>query len=145
MTDYSDPFSTTNLLNHLDSGKYGSATKEIMELLRRREQLMNSIYSVNPELSLACPDLQNRVASKTTELATLDVIDIDDDQDERGSELKRPVPAELQSHNAEPVVIIDSDDDNDVKCENSRPPHLEVNLKKPLGSLSMKDFLVLNF
>lgn len=106
---------------------------------------MNSIYSVNPELSLACPDLQNRVASKTTELATLDVIDIDDDQDESGSELKRSVPAELQSHTAEPVVIIDSDDDNDVKSENSRPPHLEVNLKKPLGSLSMKDFLVLNF
>ncbi|KAI3446149.1 hypothetical protein Pfo_002814 [Paulownia fortunei] len=145
VVDHSDPFSTENLLKELDSGKYGSVTKEIQELLERRRHLLDSFYAMNPELPSACLDVQNRVAPKMTEPATPDVIDLDDDQDGSSVAVKRFVPAAQISHYAGPVVIIDSDDDNDARSENFRPPYLEVNLKKPSGNLLMKDFVEWNF
>ncbi|KAK6159502.1 hypothetical protein DH2020_006816 [Rehmannia glutinosa] len=145
VVDYSDPFSVNDMLKELDSGKYGSVTKEIQELVERRRQLLDSLYAVNPELSSACLDLQNIVPSKATELATPDVIDLDDDQDGGSVAVTRFVPAMPQSCYAGPVVIIDSDDENDARSENFRSPYLEVNSKKPAGNLLMKDFAGWNF
>lgn len=155
VVDHSDPFSTNDLLKELDSGKFGSVTKEIEELLKRRRQLLDSFYAMNPELPSVCLDVQNKVVSKSTELATLDVIDLDDDQDGNNAAVKRFVPEAQLSHHAGPVVIIDSDDDNDARSKNYRSPYLEVDLKKPFGdllmkdkpsgNLLMKDFVVMNF
>ncbi|KAK6145001.1 hypothetical protein DH2020_021821 [Rehmannia glutinosa] len=145
VVDHSDPFAVNDMLKELDSGKYGSVTKEILELLERRRQLLDSFYAVNPELSSACLDLQNIVTSKTTELATPDVINLDDDQDWGSVAVKMFVPAVQQSHYAGPVVIIDSDDENDARSENFRSSYMEVNLKKPSGNLLMKDFAEWNF
>ncbi|KAL0334698.1 UNVERIFIED_CONTAM: protein CHROMATIN REMODELING 35 [Sesamum radiatum] len=144
VVDHSDPFSINNLLEELDSGKYGSVTKDIKELLMRRRQLVDSLYAVDPELPSACLDVQNKMAPKTTELAAPNVIDIDDDQDASSDAVQCFYPATLQLNNAGPVVIIDSDDD-DPMGQNWRPPYLEVNLKKPSGTLLMKDFVDWNF
>ncbi|KAL8060362.1 hypothetical protein ABFX02_02G020200 [Erythranthe guttata] len=143
VVDHSDPFATNNLLNELDSGKYGSATKEIYELLKRRAQLLNTLCPMNPELSLPCFDVQIGVASKMTEPTTPDVIDLDDDEDGNSFAVERFVPLEQQPHYIKPesVVIIDSDDENDTR----RPPHLEMELKEPPGNLQMKDFVEWDF
>ncbi|KAL3614039.1 hypothetical protein CASFOL_042113 [Castilleja foliolosa] len=151
--DYSDPFSVNDLLFELDSGKYGSVTKEIMELLERRRQLMDSFYAMNPELSSACLDLQNTVVPKATERTTTpDVIDLDDDEDGENLAVTRFVPKVEQSI-VKPVVIIDSDDENDDRNENPRYPYQEMNLppafqelnsNKPSGTLLMKDFMEMN-
>ncbi|KAH6786004.1 hypothetical protein C2S51_038459 [Perilla frutescens var. frutescens] len=126
-----DPCTITDLLNHLDSGKFGSVTQEIEELIKRRRQLLDSFYALNPELPSARPDVQDAVASKSMELAALDVIDLDDEKD---GALERFVPEAQLSHHAAPVVIIDSDDDND-----ARSGYMEVDLKLPSSNLLMKD------
>ncbi|XP_011088450.1 protein CHROMATIN REMODELING 35 isoform X1 [Sesamum indicum] len=144
VADHSDPFSLNNLLEELDSGKYGSVTKDIKELLMRRRQLLDSFYAVDPELPSACLDVQNKMAPKTTEPAASNVIDLDDDQDASSVAVQCFYPATQQLNNAGPVVIIDSDDE-DAMGQNWRPPYLEVNLKKPSGNLLMKDFVDWNF
>ncbi|KAL6517328.1 hypothetical protein OROMI_033029 [Orobanche minor] len=154
--DYSDPFSMKDTLIELDSGKYGTVTKEILELVERRRHLMDSFYAVNPELSsAACFDLQNAVVSKKTEQGTLDIIDLDDDQDGDSLAMTRFVPKAEQSFSAGPIVIIESDDENDDRSDNFRAPYQELTLpklssyqeldfKKPCGNLLMKDFVELN-
>ncbi|XP_057788248.1 protein CHROMATIN REMODELING 35-like isoform X2 [Salvia miltiorrhiza] len=127
----SDPFTTKDLLNQLDSGKFGSVTKEIEDLIKRRRRVLDSFYALNPELSSTiCLDVQDKVASKPMEVAP-DVIDLDDDKDD---ELERLVPESQLSHHAAPVVIIDSDDDNDATTG-----HLEVDLKPPSLDLVIRD------
>lgn len=145
-------FTTNDLLNQLDSGKFGSVTKEIEELIKRRTQLLKSLYAVNPKLPSACVEVKDAVESKSMELAAHNVIDLDDDKD---GALERFVPEAQLSHHAAPVVIIDSDDDDDdrrgvVEVDLKPPsitlPSLNLLLKdKPSGSLLMKDFVVMNF
>ncbi|KAG6413419.1 hypothetical protein SASPL_126128 [Salvia splendens] len=128
----SDPYTTKILLNQLDSGRFGSVTKEIEELIKRRRQVLDYFYAQNPELSLTtCPDVQESVVSKPMELVAPDVIDLDDDND---GEMERLIPESQLSHHAAPVVIIDSDDDNDATCG-----PLEVDLKPPSINLLIKD------
>ncbi|XP_074286198.1 protein CHROMATIN REMODELING 35-like isoform X1 [Silene latifolia] len=50
VTDYSDPFAFTNLLQCLDTGKYGSVTKEVHALIARQMQLSNALFLLYPEL-----------------------------------------------------------------------------------------------
>ncbi|GER50338.1 SNF2 domain-containing protein, partial [Striga asiatica] len=131
---------------------------------------MDCLYSNNAELWSSCPDLQSTVP-KSTEVVTCDVIDLDDDQDDERLALTRFVPTEEQSSLANPVVIIESDDENDGRSESFRSSYQELNLKptgntlmgdiaesklpklslyqelhleKPAGSLLMKDFVDFN-
>lgn len=136
----SEPFTTNDLLYQLDSGKFGSVTKEIEELIKRRRQLLDSFYALNPELPTACPDVQNSVALKSMEVAPPDIIDLDDDNN---GEMERIVPEAQLSHHAAPVVIIDSDDDNDAKSDilgvDLKPPFNLLIHDKPSGDLLIKD------
>ncbi|KAL9231665.1 hypothetical protein vseg_006862 [Gypsophila vaccaria] len=79
--DYSDPCAIPNLLQNLDSGKYGSVTREVQALIARRMQMVNSLI-------LAYPDLENDPDLKTTEAKPAAppkdevlIIDSDDDDD----------------------------------------------------------------
>ncbi|CAA0807648.1 SNF2 domain-containing protein / helicase domain-containing protein [Striga hermonthica] len=124
----------------LDTGKYGSVTKEILKLVERRRQLMDRIYSENSELWSSCPDLHPTVP-KTSEVVTCDVIDLDDDQDDDRLAITRFVPTEEQSSLANPVVLIESDDENDGRSENFRSSYQELNLKPTgIGNTLMGDF-----
>lgn len=136
----SEPFTTNDLLFQLDSGKFGVVTREIEDLIKRRRQLLDSFYAVNPELAAAaCSDTRTPVASKASEVAASVVIDLDDDN----------IEAQL-SHLAAPVVVIDSDDDDDVArsdilgVEVKLPPSNLLIKDKPSGYLLMKNFLVMN-
>ncbi|KAG8368202.1 hypothetical protein BUALT_Bualt15G0020700 [Buddleja alternifolia] len=140
--DHSDPFSINNLMAELDSGKYGSVTKDIRELLKRSRQLVDTYYAMDPKLPYACLDVQNKVEPLKTEAATPDVIDLDDDEDGSSVAYTRFVPAAQQSFSG--PIVIDLDDDNDAKGENHMAPYVELNLKKPSKNLLMKDFVEWN-
>lgn len=147
----SEPFTTNDLLFQLDSGKFGSVTREIEELIKRRRQLLDSFYAVNPELPAACSGTQTPVVSKHSEVGAPVVIDLDDDN----------IEAQL-SHLAAPVVVIDSDDDDDARGDilgvDLKPPPCNLQdflikdkpsedfliKDKPSGYLLMKNFLVMN-
>lgn len=139
VVDHSDPNSTNNLLKEMDSGKYGSVTKEIEELLKWRMQFLDSFFMINPELQSAFVDVQNKLELECTGIATPTVIDLDDDQDEESDGMKRLVPEAQLSHHAGLVVIIDSDDDNDAGIENHKSPYVELELKPPSVNLLIQD------
>ncbi|XP_075504526.1 protein CHROMATIN REMODELING 35 [Primulina tabacum] len=139
--DYTDPLCSNNLLTELDSGKFGSVTSDIKELLARRRKLLASDYGKDSSLPYMCFDVQAKVAPRATETAALDVIDLDDDQEDGSNAIVQRFTTSVQPpHLAGPVVIIDLDDDNDIRSENFTSPYVEVNLK-PSGKLLMKDFL----
>ncbi|XP_073046778.1 protein CHROMATIN REMODELING 35 [Primulina eburnea] len=139
--DYTDPLCSNNLLTELDSGKFGSVTSDIKELLARRRKLLASYYGNDSSLPYMCFDVQDKVAPRATETAAPDVINLDDDQEDGSNAIVQRFTTSVQPpHLAGPVVIIDLDDDNEVRSENFTSPYMEVNLK-PSGKLLMKDFL----
>ncbi|CAL5377130.1 unnamed protein product [Camellia sinensis] len=130
--DYSDPFAVPNLLESLDSGKYGSVTKEIKDLIDRRRQTLNTYFGLDPTLMDVEVNLA-RGASKenlpATPSAQKDVIDLVDD------DVANDVPVERL-----PIVVIDSDDE-ETGDQKSLYPYREIVLPKPAGEFLMKDFL----
>lgn len=142
LSDYSDPLWSNYWLKELDSGKFGSVTSDIKELLAQRRKLLDSHYGEDSSIPYRCSDVQNIVAPRKIETAEPDVIDLDDDQEDESNALVQKFATSVQPpHLAGPVVIIDLDDENDVRSENFASPYAEVNLK-PSGKLLMKDFLV---
>ncbi|KZV52623.1 hypothetical protein F511_07016 [Dorcoceras hygrometricum] len=143
--DYSDPLCSTNLFKELDSGKFGSVTSEIKEILARRRKLLNSYYGEDSSLPYRCSDVQNKVALMATETAAPNFVDLDDEQEDASNAIVQRFATSVQPpHLAGPVVIIDLDDDNDVRSDNFTSPYAEVNLK-PSAKLLMKDFVEQNF
>ncbi|KAK9667342.1 hypothetical protein RND81_14G249700 [Saponaria officinalis] len=79
--DYSDPFAIPNLLQNLDSGKYGSVTKEVQALIARRMQMVNSLIVLYPDLEKD-PDLKTTEAKPVAPaIDQVLIIDSDDDDD----------------------------------------------------------------
>ncbi|KAL2460103.1 SNF2 domain-containing protein/helicase domain-containing protein [Abeliophyllum distichum] len=144
VVDYSDPFSINNLLKELDSGQYGSVTKDIEDLLVQKKNLLDSYYAMDPILPFKCLVVQNNEASELSGATTSNVINLEDDPDGCNVVVKRFVPAAQLVPSPGPVVILDSDDE-DVKDEKPLCPFQEVELKKPPGHLLMKDFLEQNY
>ncbi|KAI7988806.1 Peptidyl-prolyl cis-trans isomerase FKBP62 [Camellia lanceoleosa] len=122
--DYSDPFAVPNLLESLDSGKYGSVTKEIKDLIDRRRQTLNTYFGLDPMLMDVEVNLA-RGASKenlpATPSAQKDIIDLVDD------DVANDVPIERL-----PIVVIDSDDE-ETGDQKSLYPYREIVLPKPPG------------
>ncbi|KAI8027833.1 Protein CHROMATIN REMODELING 35 [Camellia lanceoleosa] len=116
----------------LDSGKYGSVTKEIKDLIDRRRQTLNTYFGLDPTLMDVEVNLA-RGASKenlpATPSAQKDVIDLVDD------DVANDVPVERL-----PIVVIDSDDE-ETGDQKSLYPYREIVLPKPAGEFLMKDFL----
>lgn len=121
--DHSDPFSLDNVMEELYSGKYGSVTKDIQELIRRRRQFLDSFFAVNPALPSACLDVQNITTPKAPD----------------------PDTSASTQMIAGPVVVIDSDEEPDCKSENLRPLYMGAYSNKPAPKLLMKDFMVMIF
>ncbi|XP_073022336.1 protein CHROMATIN REMODELING 35-like isoform X2 [Primulina eburnea] len=145
LSDYSDPLWSNCWLEELESGKFGSVTNDIKELLARRKKLLDSHYGEDSSLPYRCSDVQSKMVPRTTETAEPDVIDLDDNQEDESNALVQKFATSVQPpHLAGPVVIIDLDDDNGVRSENSTSPYMEVNLN-PSGKLLIKDFVEQNF
>ncbi|ONH91042.1 hypothetical protein PRUPE_8G090000 [Prunus persica] len=148
VVDYSDPFAIPDLLERIDSGKYGSVTKDIEAILARKRQTLCPYFEKYPALSnlsleekrqsKRAPKSANQQASP---LSQNNVIDLEDDSVENNA------PAALL-----PVVIIDSDEE---QSEHPRPPYpfkevvlpepsysfQEVFLGQPSEQLVVRDFV----
>lgn len=119
--DYSDPFSIKDLLDDLSSGKYGSVTKEIKELIDRKVQIFGPLLSQNPSLSSMFVDaekLSGQASKSATRQAHHSVIDLEEDCVAVGVPSKSPA-----------VVVLSDDEDEGDK----RPsyPFREVRLMQP--------------
>ncbi|KAH9696338.1 protein CHROMATIN REMODELING 35 [Citrus sinensis] len=119
--DYSDPFSIKDLLDDLSSGKYGSVTKEIKELIDRKVQIFGPLLSQNPSLSSMFVDaekLSGQASKSANRQAHHSVIDLEEDCVAVGVPSKSPA-----------VVVLSDDEDEGDK----RPsyPFREVRLMQP--------------
>ncbi|CAN8257867.1 unnamed protein product [Cochlearia groenlandica] len=107
--DYSQPFAISNMLESLDSGKYGSVTKELQEIADMRMGFVKQCIWLYP--SLASTVFGEGKKSQEMDLVVVrDVIDVDDDDDCSNKALCVVPPTE--------IVILDSDDED---SENQRP------------------------
>lgn len=110
VVDYSDSFIIPKMLEEFDSGKYGSVTKEIEELIARRQHLDDILHAADPNLSYMRSQVEIdfiRENSITHQSSSLEVIDVED----ASTQPLQFVPGLLLLPSTEPVVILDSDDE----------------------------------
>lgn len=128
--DYSDPFSFPDLLDGLDSGKYGSVTQDIKDLCARRMQMLNPYFVQDPTLLFTYFNVEKIQSKEALKLENQGVIDLEDNS--------------VANKAALPVVILDSDDENDGDQKPSYPYH-EVFLGRPVNGFPSKDLVVADF
>ncbi|KAK8668567.1 hypothetical protein V6N13_106020 [Hibiscus sabdariffa] len=138
VTDFSDPFAFTNMLeSHNIGGQYGSATEEIESLFSRNALLLSKIRALHPCLSNVSVEVGKNKREEASKLPSRQLahlsrnIFIDLEDDSVGSCI---------TSTASPVVVLDSDvGDN----KNLRPlPFQENLLKKPTEVLLSKEKMV---
>ncbi|KAG2705733.1 hypothetical protein I3760_05G070300 [Carya illinoinensis] len=127
--DYCEPFAIPNLLESLDSGKYGSVTKDIEALIARKMQMLHPYYAKYPTLSNTFLEAKEKPSNGATHLSDNNVIDLEDDN--MANYVKAVAP---------PIVVIDSDEEDDVH-QKTFVPVQEIVLPRPAGQFLMKDFL----
>lgn len=120
--DYSDPFTIPDLLESINSGKYGSVTKDVEALVERKMQVFHSLFAM-------CPDLEYNVNGEVSDVVSKDVVDLE------SAEAKCIVPT------TDPVVIIESDEEEDV---DRKPFHhfQEIAFPRPTIGLLTDNMLV---
>lgn len=106
--DFSDPQTIPSLLESINSGKYGSVTKEVEALVARNLQLLNSVLILDPGLDNTSSGSLCNVNGEMPGLASDGVVDLE------SVESKSAAPRNTD------VLIIDSDDEEDV---GRRPLH----------------------
>lgn len=133
VVDYSDPFAISNLIDMLDSGKYGSVTKEVEALISRKNQMMSPYVTMYPTLTTVLLDRKNS-PSKDDSRVQSNVIDLGDEEEEDCVTKGAPT-ATL------PVVVIDSDEE-DNRDGRLTGPFQEVILPKPPIGQFLTDMMV---
>lgn len=121
VVDYSDSFTIPKMFEELDSGKYGSVTKEIEELIARRRHLDDILHAADPELSYKCLQVEMNLIQGNHQSTSLAVIDVEDGQDATSTQPLQFVPGLLLLPPTEPVVILDSDDEEPNREKPSLP------------------------
>lgn len=98
VVDFSNPLATRDFLDSLDSGKYGSVTKEIEAILAQKMRVLYPYFEMFPSLTEKFLSM-DRSGSKN------DVIDLDDDDDlaQEVTPPKTPLP----------VITIESDEEDE--------------------------------
>ncbi|KDP41751.1 hypothetical protein JCGZ_26769 [Jatropha curcas] len=106
--DYSDPFSISSLIDRLDSGRYGSVTKDIEALISRKLQVFSPYLKKHPVLSKVLLDGE-KSSSEYSSTAQENVIVLEDDivANDRPAAASALPPASTR-----PVVILDSDEED---------------------------------
>ncbi|KAJ9551741.1 hypothetical protein OSB04_015786 [Centaurea solstitialis] len=124
--DHTDPFTTRNWVEGLDSAKYGSVTKDIEDLILLRKQMLMPCFKRFPSLRADLMEV-NPVKEASTANPIRDIVMVDDCMDQ-----------DTVTPNS--VVVIGSDDDEPTY---GRPfqPYRDIVLSKPEGQFSMKQFL----
>ncbi|XP_020214228.1 protein CHROMATIN REMODELING 35 [Cajanus cajan] len=127
VVEYSNPYAISYVLDRLESGKFGSVTKDIEALTARKMQILGPYFAKYPVLvnqllkvvtnnDEETPKLENQ---QVTGLTNQNVIYLE------GEHTKKDVPAAPN-----PVVIIDSDEEED-RDQKSVVPYHEVVLPMP--------------
>ncbi|XP_019179371.1 PREDICTED: protein CHROMATIN REMODELING 35-like isoform X2 [Ipomoea nil] len=114
--DYSDPYYMPNLWESFECGKYGSLTKEIEELMAQSRRCIDSCYARDPTLPHKFLELEKNHTTeyKGDQSATI-VIDLEDEDVARNVPVAHFVPPAQLVPSAGPLVILDSDDEDDKK------------------------------
>ncbi|KAL3539001.1 hypothetical protein ACH5RR_002367 [Cinchona calisaya] len=131
--DYSDAFTISNVMEELDSGKYGSVTQDVEGLILRSQQLLSTYYAVYLENYPSVEPLG------TNQSISVDVINVEDDSDANRVPPLQFVPGLQLLPPAGPLVILDSDDE-DPRNEGSSYPYQEIVLKKVGANVPLNDF-----
>lgn len=155
----SDPFAIPELLEALDSGKFGSVTREIEDLIKRRMKLVNSCFASDHSLPNKVLELERNFEKgelKGNQLAP-DVIDLEDEQEAKGIASAAMVPSTCFGPSVGPVVIIDSDDEDSQKNfispsqgmihtqKSSISPFQGIPLQNAFIDFQVKDFVASTF
>ncbi|CAN4112408.1 unnamed protein product [Withania somnifera] len=148
-----DPFAIPNLLEVLDSGKFGSVTREIEDLIARRIKLVNSRYASDHSLPNKLLELEgNCEGAFKGDQPSLDVIDLEDVHEAEDCASGPMITLACFGSSAGPLVIIDSDDE-DTPNETISPsqgihsqktpisPFQRMPLKNAVIDFQNKDFL----
>ncbi|PHT59084.1 hypothetical protein CQW23_01447, partial [Capsicum baccatum] len=149
----SDPFTIPNLREVLDSGKFGSVTREIEDLIARRMKLVDSYYASDHSLPYKVLELE-RESEGTFKgnQPSLDVIDLDDGQEAENIASGPMIPSACFGPSAGLLVIIDSDDEDTQKeiispsqgmysQKNPISPFQALPLKNAVLDFQIKDFM----
>lgn len=122
VTDFSQPFAVSNMLEALDGGKFGSVTKELEEVAKLRMELVKRCIWLYPSLAhtvfgaaSAEDGGQGELMSLENQLALDCVIDLDGDDTDASKKALCVVPSTE-------VVILDSDDDDEDAVEKPKYP-----------------------
>lgn len=125
--DFCNPFSIPELLDSINSGKYGSVTKDVEALVARKIKVLNSVFTMYPNLEATSLGTSYNVNGEVSGLMSKDVVDLE------SLEVKCITPR------PDPVLIIESDDEEDVvrkpfyhyqEIAFPRPPPINIELHK---------------
>lgn len=110
VTDFSQPFAVSSMLEALDGGKFGSVTKELEEVAKLRMELVKRCIWLYPSLANtvfggADDGGGQELMSLENQLAVDCVIDLVGDDDDDSKKALCVVPSSTE------IVILDSDDD----------------------------------
>jgi len=118
VVDYSSPYAISNVINRLGSGKFGSVTKNIEDLITQKMQILGPYFAKCPRLvsqllrvvtdhDEETPNMENK---NVTGLQHRNVIDLDSDREDT----EKDVLAPKRGYNVTAVpFIIDSDEEDD--------------------------------
>ncbi|KAF1899553.1 hypothetical protein Lal_00019681 [Lupinus albus] len=136
VVDYSNPFAVSDFLNCLDSGKFGSVTKDVEFLITRKMKILGSYFVKYPTLLdhlvkvVVNHDEETHMleSQKVAGLAQQNVINLE------GKHVDKQVPPAPS-----PVVIIDSDDEDDRDQKSFLPFHKVMLPKQPSPAVKMTE------
>lgn len=116
--NHSGQFTIPDYLQDLESGKFGSVTKEIKDLIDRSMYLLKPKFAMYPDLLHKCYKSSiNEDVDRLVSIPGSDIIQVEDNH---------------EGMRAAPVVIIDSDEE---EPEYQRPARLHQNIVLPMPTV----------
>lgn len=128
VVDYSNPYAIADLLDGVSCGKFGSVTKDIEALVTRKMQILSPYFAKFPIL---LNQLMEGGMKRNEET------DKGKNQQGNGFACQKIIDLEQE----QPVVIIDSDEEDD-RDQKPYVPFQEVVLPKAAGQSTTKDIVV---
>jgi len=110
--DYSNPFAVSNMLEALDSGKFGSVSKELEEIADMRMDLVKRSIWLYPSLAYTVFEAEKTMDNQQVVEGVINLDDDDDDDTDVEKKALCVVPSSSE------IVLLDSDDEDN---ERQRP------------------------
>lgn len=134
VVDYSNPFAISDFLDRLDSGKFGSVTKDIEALIARKMQLLAPYFAKYPTLVDHLMKVVLKHDEETRKLDNRQVTGLahQNVRDLEGKHIEKYVPPAPSS-----IVIIDSDEEDDRDPKLFLPFNEVVLPKQPSPAVKM--------